>query len=106
MCLLVTLNLYMHYFYAVTISPGFLDDPPRDPVNSFLWARKPKLEKGEGTKIREASQSKNGVTIIPASMAQCKKCNKMRPEVSLVLFLTSHAKLTVNSESSPLSEMQ
>ena len=44
--LLITLNLYMHYFYAITVSPGFLDDPPRDPPNSIFWVRKLK-DKGK-----------------------------------------------------------
>ena len=85
-CLLITLNLYMHYFYAVTISPGFLDDPPRDSGNNLLWVQKPNLDKEKKTMARGASWSENGVKITPASMGQCQKCNKLRPEVSLIWF--------------------
>lgn len=108
-CLLVTLNLYMHYFYAVTISPGFLDDPPRDSVNSFLWARKSSLDKGENTMIQGASRSEKGVKITPASTAECQKCEKLRPEVNLLILFfyeSCQTKLTVNPENSPLSKMQ
>ena len=89
-CLLIALNLCMHYFYAITISPGFLDDPPRDTGNSFLWAQKPSLDsdtKEKKTMIRGASWSEKGVKITPASMAECQKCKKLRPEVSLIPFL-------------------
>ena len=89
LCLLVTMNLFMHYFYAVTISPGFLDDPPHDSANNFLWARKPNLDKEEKTMIRGASWSEKGVKITPASAAQCQKCEKLRPEVRLVFLYES-----------------
>ena len=83
----------MHYFYAVTISPGFLDDPPpHDSANSsfkFLWARKPDLNKEEKTMIRGASRSENDVNIRPAATAQCKKCEKLRPEVRLIFLYES-----------------
>ena len=85
-CLLFTLNLYMHYFYAVTISPGFLDDSPRDSGNSLLWAQKPNLDKGGKTMTRGASWSEKGVKITPASTAECQKCEMVRPEVSLYVL--------------------
>jgi palmitoyltransferase len=112
-CLLITLNLYMHYFYAITVPPGFLDDPPRDPPrNSFLWARKVK-DKGKQRMISGVRWSAKGNTkITPAYTTKCRKCSKFRPEVSLLLvfffyYKTSHsqeAKSTV--ENSPLSDMQ
>jgi palmitoyltransferase len=81
-CLLITLNLFMHYFYAITVSPGFLDDPPRDPPNSFLWARKAK-DKGKQRMISGVRWSAKGTTkITPASTTKCRKCSKFRPEVS------------------------
>ena len=85
-CLLITLNLCMHYYYAITIPPGFVDDPPRDSGNSLL-SRKPNLDKGEKTMIRGASWSEKGVKITPASTTECDICKKLRPEVSLLLFL-------------------
>lgn len=80
----------MHYIYAITVSPGFLDDPPRDFGDNFLRARD--LDKGEKT-IRGASWPEKGVKITPAATTQCQKCNKIRPEVSLKFFLASHIKL-------------
>jgi len=79
---LIVLNLCMHYFYAMTTSPGFLDDPPRDSGNSFLWARKPNSDKGEKKMIRAADWSEKGVKITPASTTKCEKCEKLRPERS------------------------
>ena len=84
LCLLVTLNLFMHYFYAITVSPGFLDDPPRDPPNNFLWARKAK-DKGKQRMISGVRWSAKGTTkITPASTTKCRRCSKFRPEVSFL----------------------
>ena len=104
-CVLVTLNMCMHYFYAISISPGFLDDPPRDSGDNFLWARN--LDKEKKTR-RGASWSEKGVKITPAATTQCQKCNKIRPEVSLIIFFyeSYRTKVTVNLENSPLSLMQ
>ena len=85
-CLLITLNLYMHYFYAITVPPGFLDDPPRDPPNSIFWARKLK-DKGKQRMmtISGVRWSAKGTTkITPASTTKCRKCSKFRPEVSVI----------------------
>ena len=69
-CLLVLLNLCMHYFYAITISPGFIDrPPPRD--------------YGKITMARGASWSEKGVNITPASLNECRRCKRVRPEVSI-----------------------
>lgn len=92
-CLLITLNLCMHYLYVITVSPGFLDDPPHDSGNNFLWVGN--WDKGKKTmmpRIRGTSWSEKGVKITPASKTKCQKCKKFRPEVSLIFF-TSHAKL-------------
>ena len=85
-CILIAVNLYMHYYYAITVPPGFLDDPPRKSGNSILWAQKLKLDTKEKKK-RGASWSENGVKITPASKAKCQKCEKLRPEVSLQHFI-------------------
>ena len=85
-CVLITLNLHMHYIYAITVSPGFLDDPPRDPPNSILWARKVK-DKGK-QRMRTISgvrwSAKGTTKITPASTTKCRKCSKFRPEVSVI----------------------
>lgn len=107
-CVLVALNVCMHYFYAITISPGFLDDPARDSGKSFLWARKTNVDTKGKKMIRGASWSEKGVKITPASTAKCLKCEKLRPEVSLIIFFNESCqiKVTVNLENSPLFHMQ
>ena len=70
----------MHYYYAVTVSPSFADDPPRVSGNNFLWAQKSNLE--EKTMVRGANWSERGVKITTAFATMCQKCNKLRPEVS------------------------
>ena len=85
-CFLILLNLCMHYYYAVTVSPGFLDEAPRYFENG---SRKPnfKLDKAKKTMERGASLnsgwSERGVKITSASLTECKKCKKVRPEVSV-----------------------
>jgi palmitoyltransferase len=72
-CILVAVNLIMHYYYACTVPPGFVDAPPQKHGIGFLWARQPdSVARGEDP-IR--------MKIIPASMARCRKCNVDRPEV-------------------------
>jgi len=78
-CLLITLNMYMHYFYAITVPPGFIDDPPRDPVDSLLWARKVK-DKGKQRMTSGVRWSAAGPKITPGSTTKCRKCRKFRPE--------------------------
>ena len=81
-CLLIALNLCMHYFYAITVSPGFLEDPPRDPGNGFLWAQKAK-DKGKQRMLTGGVRwSVKGAKITPASTTKCWKCRALRPEVS------------------------
>ena len=72
--LLVTLNLCMHYFYAITVPPGFLDDPPRDPQNtSFLWARRVK-DKGK----QKMTGVRKGIKITSASTTQMSEMRKVQ----------------------------
>ena len=76
----------MHYYYAVTVSPGFVDEAPRYFENG---SRKPnfKLDKAKKRMERGASLnsgwSERGVKITSASLTECKKCKKVRPEVSV-----------------------
>lgn len=68
-CILVALNMFMHYYYVCTISPGFIGDPPVLPGSGLLWA--PPLR-------RQFSSS--SVEIVKARMSRCRKCGEMRPE--------------------------
>ena len=95
-CVLINLNICMHYYYAATVSPGFVDDPPHDSANSsFLRAPKPNSDtvtnlnkkKMSTTPIDRTIQSEFlGVKITPASTTNCLKCEKPRPEVLINFF--------------------
>lgn len=75
-CILIAVNLVMHYFYVCTIRPGFLDEPPREAGTSFLWAQK-RTKKGALTGVRWSS---GGIRITQATSTRCSRCNKIRPE--------------------------
>ncbi|KAJ7157557.1 DHHC palmitoyltransferase-domain-containing protein [Mycena crocata] len=74
-CVLIALNLLMHYYYVVTISPGFVDDPPREPKNSVFWASRKAL-RGEMTGVRWS----NDLVITRAAVTKCRKCGQLKPE--------------------------
>ncbi|KAI9574042.1 DHHC palmitoyltransferase-domain-containing protein [Boletus coccyginus] len=76
-CFLVAVNLFAHYYYACTIPPGFIDDPPLHPGIGFLWAS-PCTQKQLSTPGVRWSSS--GLEIINASVSRCKRCGFMRPE--------------------------
>jgi palmitoyltransferase len=69
-CVLVATNLLMHYYYVVTVSPGFVEDPPREPQRSVFWAKKT----GGGRWDDE-------VVITRAAVTKCRKCAQIKPEV-------------------------
>lgn len=78
-CLLIVINLFAHYYYVCTIPPGFIDDPPRYPGTTFLWAS-PSAQKALSTPgVRWSSP---GLEIVSASVSRCKRCRVLRPEVS------------------------
>ena len=85
-CILIVLNLCMHYFYAITTTSGIHDDPPRESRDIFLWSQKPNLEKENKATVRGASWSEKGVKITPAHATECQKCKTLRPEVKLKTF--------------------
>ncbi|KAK6996479.1 Palmitoyltransferase [Favolaschia claudopus] len=61
-CVLIALNLWMHYFYVITVSPGFADEPPTTAGRSMFWARRRK-----GVTWEE-------VTMTRAAVTKCRKC--------------------------------
>ena len=79
-CILIAVNLVMHYFYVCTIRPGFLDEPPREAGTTFLWAQK-RTQKGALTGVRWSS---GGIRITQANTTRCSRCNKIRPEVCIL----------------------
>lgn len=80
-CILIAVNLHMHYYYVCTVSPGFVVDPPRDPGSGILWARRRRPGKGKaltgGGGVRWSSE----VNITRAEVTQCSKCGQTKPEV-------------------------
>jgi palmitoyltransferase len=84
-CSLIALNLFAHYYFVCTVSPGFVDDSPRQLGTGIFWAV---------ARTGSSSQSRNGIgwrgssvewseelNITKASVTKCKRCGQMRPEV-------------------------
>ncbi|OJT09976.1 hypothetical protein TRAPUB_13539 [Trametes pubescens] len=76
-CLLIALNLFAHYYYVCTISPGFVNEPPRVAGAGLLWARR-RREAGSGplTGVRWSED----MHVTRAETSKCRKCGEMRPE--------------------------
>ncbi|KAJ7794842.1 zf-DHHC-domain-containing protein [Mycena olivaceomarginata] len=81
-CVLIALNLWMHYFYVITVPPGFADDPPvadsakSSAQNSIFWASKRAPRRGELAGVRWS----NELVITQAGVTKCRKCGQQRPE--------------------------
>ncbi|KAJ7759461.1 hypothetical protein DFH07DRAFT_1023886 [Mycena maculata] len=76
LCVLIALNLVMHYYYVVTVSPGFVEDPPREPKDSVFWASKRRQKEGKLTGVRWS----NELVITRATVTKCRKCGQSKPE--------------------------
>ncbi|KAJ6582862.1 DHHC palmitoyltransferase-domain-containing protein [Mycena vulgaris] len=73
---LVAANLLGHYYYVVTVPPGFADEPPREPPSdSVLWATK-RAAPSRGVSVRWADE----LTITRAAVTKCRKCTQLKPE--------------------------
>lgn len=78
-CVLIAVNLVMHYFYSITVRPGFVNNdrevlfaPSKERVvDPFFWA------------ARKDSKDGRSLKVTPAEYTKCSKCNKQRPEVSM-----------------------
>ncbi len=78
LCILIAANLFAHYYYVVTVPPGYVGEPPREPGTSFLWAQKRRpLTSG----VRWSSR---GLKITQAASTKCIKCATTRPEVRIL----------------------
>jgi palmitoyltransferase len=94
-CVLIAINLFGHYYYVITVPPGFIDDGPREPgsshtANSWLWAKKTSANgKGRHQRVLTGGVrwSARGVKITPAAQTKCNKCGRMRPEVCIFVFI-------------------
>jgi palmitoyltransferase len=80
---LITLNLWMHYFYVITVPPSFVDDLPvtdaakSNVQSSIFWASKKAPRQGELAGVRWS----NELVITQAGMTKCQKCGQQWPEV-------------------------
>lgn len=95
-CVLIAFNLLMHYYYVITVSPGFIDDPPRIHGKGIMWAQKSgqkKLFSGRGGGVRWTSP----INITKAEETQCNKCAKTRPEVCHFLHILVNPKLILEA---------
>ncbi|KAI9061189.1 zf-DHHC-domain-containing protein [Trametes sanguinea] len=78
-CLLIASNLFAHYYYVCTITPGFISDPPRPSGSGLLWAKK---RSGVQARPLTGVRWTEDVQITRAAMSRCRKCAQMRPERS------------------------
>ncbi|KAH8822858.1 DHHC palmitoyltransferase-domain-containing protein [Flagelloscypha sp. PMI_526] len=65
-CILIATNLAAHYWWVITVKPGFADDPPVVEQSGWLWATKKK--------------HRVNARVTPASIGQCRKCGSSKPE--------------------------
>jgi palmitoyltransferase len=84
-CFLIIINLFAHYYFACTVSPGFASDPPQRVGHSFIWARKRRAYSISQT---DGVHWSSPLNITPASTTTCPKCGQSKPEVrqDIVIF--------------------
>ena len=80
--MLIVTNLFTHYYFVCTVSPGFSDDPPRVNTGVF-WAKR----RAGGRARRELTggvrwSAQEEVRVTRAALTRCRRCGEMRPEVS------------------------
>ncbi|KAJ7472609.1 zf-DHHC-domain-containing protein, partial [Mycena latifolia] len=74
LCVLIAANLWGHYYYVVTVSPGFADEPPRVPGTGLLWAVKKPSGTGTGARWTEE------LVVTRAAVTKCRRCGQQKPE--------------------------
>jgi palmitoyltransferase len=97
-CILIIVNLFTHYYFACTVSPGFAGDPPQHAGRSFIWAKKPRTRSRSLTNGVSWSSHLN---ITPASVTKCPKCGDSKYEVRqdiVVLDIVPPLTLTTASQ--------
>lgn len=85
-CILIATNLIMHYYYVVTVPPGFVDDPPREAGTGLLWAKRGSGKGKQKALTGGVRWTSRGVKVTPASYTNCLKCKQRRPEVRSILW--------------------
>ena len=77
-CFLIIVNLFAHYYFSCTVSPGFAGDPPQRVGYSFIWAKK---RPTHGRVLTNGVYWSSHLNITPASSTKCPKCSETKPEV-------------------------
>ena len=93
-CLLIIVNLFAHYYFACTVSPGFAGEPPRQAGHSFIWAKK---RRARSRSLTNGVHWSSHLNITPASVTSCPKCGESKYEVRrdvVVLDVVSPLALT------------
>ncbi|KAH9971946.1 zf-DHHC-domain-containing protein [Lactifluus volemus] len=76
-CFLIIFNLFAHYYFVCTVSPGFPSDPPLRAGRSFIWAKK---RHGYHRPLTNGVHWSSHLNITPASTTKCSKCGETKPE--------------------------
>ena len=79
-CLLIVFNLFAHYYFVCTVSPGFVEDSPREIGTGFFWSVKKQDRQAESLRSSGVRWSEK-LNITLASTSKCRRCGQNRPEV-------------------------
>lgn len=82
-CALLAINLHVHYYYVCTVRPGFIDEPPQEAGRGLLWSiRRDFHSKPRDGLLSGLSVGMPDVEVTVAETTRCRRCHKLRPEVS------------------------
>lgn len=83
-CILIAINLHVHYYYVCTVKPGFVDEPPKEPGRGLLWSKRRSSTSNSGRGVLTGSLTGaprvNGAKVTTAEVTKCRRCGKLRPE--------------------------
>ncbi|KAL5526287.1 hypothetical protein ACEPAF_8010 [Sanghuangporus sanghuang] len=90
---LIAFNLLAHYYFACTVKPGFIDDPPRIEGKGLFWA-KGRKEKAVANGAAGVIWSEDtSLNMTRANLTRCKRCGLMRPDRSHHCRICNHCVL-------------
>lgn len=86
LCVLIVLNIHVHYYLVCTVPPGFADEPPQQGGRGWAWARPRSQQSGArrrfglgsvggaggpfgGASVRRGGGSGSGVKMRPLTLA-------------------------------------
>ncbi|KAI0004627.1 zf-DHHC-domain-containing protein [Russula compacta] len=76
-CFLVIINLFAHYYFVCTISPGFASDSSQRVGHGFIWAKR---RRAYSRSLTNGVYWSSHLNITPASITKCPKCQEAKPE--------------------------